>query len=111
LSHLIALRASLRRQQGVDHGTRRQAGHLIKGHEVGGVAFKANALGIDPSALAGIFNTRLRANRQGQALNFYQQARHALNAAFAHRQRQIGQLGALSIDIVLKIGLAQGGLL
>jgi hypothetical protein len=35
---------------------------LIKGHEVSGVALKANALGIDPIALARIFDTSLRAN-------------------------------------------------
>jgi hypothetical protein len=84
---------------------------LVKGHEVGGIALKANAFGIDPSALARIFYTGLSTYRQGQAFNFDQQARHAFNAAFAHRQRQVGQLGALCIDIALKIGLAQGGLL
>jgi hypothetical protein len=68
---------------------------LIKGHEVGGVAFKANALGIDPSALSRIFYTSLRAYRQGQAFYFYQQTRHPFHAAFAHRQGQVGQLGAL----------------
>jgi hypothetical protein len=45
---------------------------LVKGHEVSGIAFKANALGIDPIALARIFDTSLSANRQGQALNFHQ---------------------------------------
>jgi hypothetical protein len=62
LAHLTALCASLRCEQGVDHGAWRQASHLVKGHEVSGIAFKANALGIDPIALARVFDTSLRAD-------------------------------------------------
>jgi hypothetical protein len=47
---------------------------LIKGHEVSGVAFKANAFGVDPSTLSSIFNAGLGANGQRQTLYLNQQA-------------------------------------
>jgi hypothetical protein len=66
---LVAVRASLWSEQGVNHSAWRQATDLVKSHEVSGVAFKANALGIYPNVLSTVFNTGVQSNGQWQTFN------------------------------------------
>jgi hypothetical protein len=68
------MRASLWGEQGVNHGAWRQATDLVKCHEVSGVTFKANALGIYPNVLSAVFNTGVQSNRKWQAFNLNEQA-------------------------------------